>query len=520
MEHRKGSTLIVALLALFLSACTPPPSGEKPNGDGEADAGGTLVIAQTGDIDNLDPHVATAFQTYRVLELSYDTLFDLDPELNVIPGLAEDHQYSDDGRTLTLTLREDVTFHDDDTFDSEDVKASLERILDEDTAAVARSNLLSIESIATPDPETVELALTEPDSTLPAALADLNTAILSATAIEAGTVANKPNGTGAFVFEKWNQGQSVDFTANPGYWREGPFLDAVEVRVIPDESSILAGLRAGEFQLGVMTDPAVVSEVGDDRLKVESTPALAYHALMLNNTRAPLDDRRVRKAISCAIDRQEVIDSAVFGEGELTGPFTTPAFASPPFEGLGCEPPEIDMARQLLTEAGHPDGFTLETIVITGEGSTSVDEAQSMKSQLAEIGVKLDLQVLETNVYVDRWLAADFDASVSRNGGRPDPHQMYARYFTSDGNLNDVATFDSPELDRLFESGIRATDSQEREAIYDQISGVLLDASPWVWLFAGYEYRVLAPGVEGFVPMPTGSIKSVSQVRLTKGETG
>jgi peptide/nickel transport system substrate-binding protein len=515
MEYRTALTVVATLATVLLAACSPPPSGDETGGgDKSAATGGTLVVAQTGDIDNLDPHVATAFQTYRVLELTYDTLFDLDPDLNVVPGLATSHEYSEDGRTLTLTLREGVTFHHGDAFDSQDVKATLERILDESTAAVARSNLLSIGSIQTPDPRTVELALDKPDSTLPAALADLNTAMVSAAAIEAGTVANDPNGTGAFVFEKWNQGQSVDFTAHPDYWADGPFLDAVEVRVIPDESSILAGLRAGEFQLGVMTDPAVVSQIEQGKLQVERTPALAYHALMLNTNREPLDDPRVRRAISCAIDRQETIDSALFGEGEVTGPFTIPAFASPPFEGLGCQPPEVDKARQLLAEAGHPDGFTIDTIVITGEGTTSVDEAQSMKAQLAEIGVNLKLEVLETNVYVDRWLEADFDASVSRNGGRPDPHHMYARYFTSGGNLNDVATLSSPELDKLFEQGRLTIDSEERKAIYDQISNLLLEASPWAWLFTGYEYRVLAPGVEGFVPMPTGSIESLRQVRL------
>lgn len=516
MAQRTRLVLVTSLAAvLLLAACSPPPSGED-GGDNAAATGGTLVVAQTGDIDNLDPHVATAFQTYRVLELTYDTLFDLDPDLNVVPGLATAHEYSDDGRTLTLTLREGVSFHDGDAFDAQDVKASLERILDESTGAVARSNLLSIERIKAPDPQTVELELKEPDSTLPAALADLNTAIVSADAIKAETVANDPNGTGAFVFEKWNQGQSVDFTAYADYWGDGPFLDAVEVRVIPDESSILAGLRAGEFQLGVMTDPAVVSQIEQGKLQVERTPALAYHALMLNTTRKPLDDPRVRQAISCAIDRQEIIDSALFGEGEVTGPFTIPAFASPPSEGLGCEPPALDKARQLLADAGHSGGFSLDTIVITGEGTTSVDEAQSLKAQLAEIGVNLKLEVLETNVYVDRWLAADFDASVSRNGGRPDPHHMYARYFTSGGNLNDVATFSSPELDKLFEQGTRTINTGKRKGIYDQISNILLEASPWAWLFTGYEYRVLAPGVEGFVPMPTGSIESLRQVRLAR----
>lgn len=517
---------VSAMLALVVGGCAPP-TGE---GDGEVAesptagtedtsptedtaAQGRLIVARTGDIDNLDPHVATAFQTYQTLELVYDTLFEFTPELETTAGLAESHEFSDDGTTLTLTLREGVAFHDGTTLDSDDVRASLERILDEETGAVARSNLLSIESVETEDERTVVLQLSEPDATLPAALADVNTSILSADAIEAGTTGSDPMGTGPFVFEEWEQGRSVELSAHNDYWGEGPRAESLQFRVIPDETSLLAGMRAGEFHIGVMSDPAVVTQIeeGGD-LTIERTPALAYHALMLNNTVEPLANQQVRQAIACAIDREEVIESAAFGEGEVTGPFTSPAYSSDPYSGLPCDGQDVELAQQLMQEAGYEDGFSLETIVITGEYATAINEGQSMQSQLAEIGVQLELEQLETNVYVDRWLAADFDAAVALNGGRPDPHHMYARYFTSDGNLNDVATYSDPELDELFASGKAETDPDARAEIYAQISEHLLEAAPWAWVFTGFEYRVLQSGVEGFVPMPTGSLKSLRAV--------
>lgn len=509
----------LALLVLLLAACSAPPeSGESPDGEAtatesEAQEGGTLVVGRTGDVDNLDPHLATAFQSVQALELVYDTLFELDPELNVVAGLAEDWEFEDEGRTLRLTLRDDATFHEGDTMDSADVKATIDRVLDEATGAVGRANLLAVESVEAPDERTVVLQLTEPDATLPAALADVNTAVLSADAIEAGTVGSEPNGTGPFRFEDWTQGQSFTVTSNEEYWGGAPPLDGVEIRVIPDESSVLAGLRADEFHLGVLTDPTVVTQIGDD-LDVERTPALAYHALMMNSTRGPLQDPKVRQAISCAIDREELIESAVLGEGEITGPFTIPAYESEPYEGLGCTPADVERAKSLMAEAGHEGGFDLQTIVMTGGYATAVNEAQSLQSQLKEIGVNLQLEQLETNVYVDRWLAGDFDAAVALNSGKPDPHHMYVRYFTSDGNLNKVATFSSPELDELFAQGKAETDVDERGEVYAQISEQLLSASPWAWLFNGYEYRVLQPDVEGFVPMPTGSLKSLRDTSL------
>lgn len=526
----------VALVSLALTACAPPsgddaddeatgdggPAGTEATEDddtgedgtdGEAASGGRMIVARTGDVDNLDPHLATAFQTYQALELVYDTLFELDEDLNVTSGLADDWQYSDDGTTLTITLRDDATFHGGDSFDSADAKASLDRILDEETGAVARANLLSVESVEAPDATTLELQLSEPDATLPAALADVNTSMVSEDAIGEGTIGSEPNGTGPFTFTDWTQGESFSVDANPDYWGGEPAIDGVDIRVIPDESSVLAGLRADEFHMGVLTDPTVITQAGDD-VEVLRTPALSYHALMLNSSLDSLSDVAVRQAISCAIDRQEVIDSAILGEGEVTGPYTIPAFASDPYAGLPCDGHDPELAQQMLDDAGVETPITLNTIVMTGGYATAVNEAQSLQSQLNAIGVELELEQLESNVYVDRWLAGDFDAAVALNGGRPDPHLMYVRYFTSDGNLNEVAQYSSDELDQLFAEGKAETDDGARAAIYDQISTQLLEASPWAWVFNGHEYRLVQPEVSGFTPNPTGSLKSLRSVSL------
>ena len=149
----------------------------------------TLVVGRTGDVDNLDPHLATAFQTIDALELVYDSLTELAPDLTVQPGLATEWAYNDDGTELTFTLREGVTFHDGSELTSEDVVASLERILDEETAAAGRGFLLSIEEITAPDDLTVVLTLSTADATLPAALSRVNTSILSSDDITAETVA-------------------------------------------------------------------------------------------------------------------------------------------------------------------------------------------------------------------------------------------------------------------------------------------------------------------------------------------
>ncbi|MGH8915381.1 MAG: ABC transporter substrate-binding protein, partial [Acidimicrobiia bacterium] len=272
--RRSMKLAILIAVMVVVAACAPPPTGETtvtteggtdttagsdttvPSGDTTtaptAEGGGTIVVGRTGDIDNLDPHLATAFQTIDALELVYDSLTELDAELNVQPGLASEWEYNDDGTELTFHLREGVTFHDGQPLTSADVVASLERILDEATGAVVRTNLLSISEIAAPDDLTVVLTLSVPDATLPAALTDLNTAILSAESIENGSAATEPNGTGPFSFVNWTQGQEVELDAFDDYWGEGPFVEGILIRVVPEEQSMLAALQAGEVHLGVM----------------------------------------------------------------------------------------------------------------------------------------------------------------------------------------------------------------------------------------------------------------------------
>ena len=507
---RNPLLLLAAAVTLTLTACS---SSDEAGGD--LQEGGNFVVARTADIDKLDPHVATAFSTFQTLGLVYDNLTDLDDQLEPEPSLAESFEYSSDGRTLTFELRNGVKFHDGSELDSADVAASIERILDEKTGAVARTNFLSIDKVLAPDPLTVTLELSRPDSSLPTALTTVNAAIVPAEVIEDGSVDKEPVGSGPFEFGNWKQGESVTLEANQDFWGDGPFVDSVEFRVVPEESSILSGMQADQFQLGVLTDPQVATQVADGGdLTLQRIPSLDYHALMLNGRRPPLDKLEVRQAIACAIDRQEVVDSAALGEGEVTGPITSPAYRSDPAAGLPCDPPDAETARQLLEDAGEGDGFSLEAIVMTGGYATAVDQGQSLKSQLAEIDVNLETTSLESSVYVERWLEADFDAAVALNSGLPDPYLMYGRYFTTDGSLSGPAGLADPELSRLLEEGRAETEEGERTEIFEQLSEAMLETSPWAWLFNGYNYRLVSGSVEGFEEEPSGALDPIATVRL------
>jgi peptide/nickel transport system substrate-binding protein len=495
-----------------LAACSTG-GGDEADGDGAAAEGGdTLVVGVTSDPDTLFPWKATQFQAVDVLQNLYGTLTTFDDDLEVVPGLAESWETSEDGLTLTLHLREGVTFHDGSEFDSADVVHSLESIMDEATAAVGAATLASVESVEAPDASTVVLTLSAADSSILAGLASINLAMVSSDDSEE-TLTTAANGTGPFELGERSPNESLTLTSYADHWDGAPELAAVEFRVIPDETSIVSALQSGNVHLAEFDDPLVAESAGGSGVTITETPQLAYHVLQLNARQAPLDDVNVRLAIQCSIDRQEVLDTAAQGAGEVVGPITSPAYLSDP-SARPCPERDYDKAREYLAEAGYADGVELDVIVSQGEYATSVNEAQNIQSQLAEAGITVNIEVLESGAYVDRWIAADFTAAVALNGGRPDPEGMYGRYFTSTGNLNPVAGYSSDTLDELFAEGKRTADPDERRAVYDEVALELENNAAWVWLFSSYSYTATLDSVSGYTPTADGSLRNLRETTL------
>ena len=265
MHARRRTTIVgikaigIALALTFTGCSSPDPTG---TGDPTANAtesaiaasGGALVIGVTSDPDTLFPWKATQFQAVNLLQNIYGTLTEFDADLNVVPGLAESWEASDDGLTMTLALRDGVTFADGSDFDSADVKFSLEAIMDEATAAVAATSLVSVSGIETPDPSTVVLTLSAPDAALPANLAVVNMAMLSSDDTEEA-LNTQPNGTGAFTFESRTPSQSITLARSDTYWGDAAKLDTVVA-----QGMLTLGTAAG-YLSAFVGDPAAFIEL-------------------------------------------------------------------------------------------------------------------------------------------------------------------------------------------------------------------------------------------------------------------
>ena len=473
-----------------------------------------LRMAWSQDATGLDPHKQTAFSSLRLLELIYEPLVRLDPELNVVPAIATSWEFAADAKTLTFNLDSNAKFTNGAQVTSADVKASFDRLLDEETAAAGRSNFLSIESIDTPDDSTVVFNLSTADAPILVAMATINAAIVPASEIEAGNVGTTTVGSGPFKLESWEPNAREVLSANAD-WAGGELnIDGITISVLPDESAILASLRAGQIDFALLNDPLIATLVPNEaNLELNRVPGLAYNVLQLNPSRAPMDNLMVRQAISCAVNRQEIIDAALAGEGKVTGPLTMPAFAQDP-AALFCYEQDVAKAKQLMTDAGYADGFSATVIAATGEPPVASSEAQVLQSQLAEIGIELDIKLMELNVYIDAWLNADFDMAVAQNGGRPDPYPMYNRYFTAEGNLVKVSNFRDEELDSLMKQGQAETDPAKRVEIFHKFEQRLAEQSPWIWLSTSYSYTAQLKSVTGYEPSPTGTLFGVTKINI------
>lgn len=502
-----SATALLSVSALALTACSPDDTGGT-----EGDAPQNFAVALSDDVDGLLPWTATHFSSVRVLENVYGTLTELDEELNVVPGLAESWETSEDGLTVTFDLREDVTFHDGTEFDAEDVVASYNAIQDEETAAVSATYLAAVDEVEATDSHTVTITLATPDAALPSKLALNSTAILPDDA-DLDAIESEPNGTGPFSWGSRTANESLTLDANPDYWGGEPELDSVEFRIIPDEQAIVSALQADSVHMATFDEPLLADSIGGN-VEVVETSQLDYQALQINSDVEPLDDVNVRLAIACTIDREEVLESAAMGAGELTGPITSPVYRSDP-NARPCPEPDLERARDYLAEAGYEDGLALSTIVM-GDGypSHAVAQVENIQAQLDEIGVSVDIESLESGTYVDRWNETDFDLALALNGGQPDPDVMYRRFFASDGSLNDVATYSSETLDDLFAEGQEEEDEDARVEIYDEIAAELEEEAVWIWLFSPYEYTALTENVTGYTPLSNGSMRTLRDTSL------
>jgi peptide/nickel transport system substrate-binding protein len=476
--------------------------------------GGVLQLAVDQSPVGLDPHVATAFSTFAITQLIYEGLMSTDPSLKLRPALATKYTKSEDGLKYVFTLRPGVTFHNGDPFTSADVVFSMDRVKNPKTASPLASRLSAVKDIVASGPLEVTFVLAKPFAPFLDQIASID--IVDHTYVAGGgDMQRRPVGTGPFVFKTWIPDTSVQLDRNPKYWvKTQPYLDGLKYNIVPDASTRQLGLQSGTYQMLPNIDPSVATILkAAPQVDLLKSQDLAYTLLGMNTSRKPFNDPRVREALNYAVNRPELVQAVYFGDAQPGGP-VPPAirnFATP-VSGFPCYTSSASKARELLKQAGYPDGLNFNILTFSTIKTVS-DTAQVLQAQLAKAGFNAKIDVQEFGSFVQNWRNSNFDAFVSLNGGSVDPDGQLYRTVVSGGSTN-VFKYANPAVDALLEQGRTATSPATRLRVYSQLQATLACKGPAAFLAYGNLYSAVSKQVNGFVPNPTRSLAGLKTTWL------
>jgi len=369
---------------------------------GAAIAKDNITIAIQLEPPHMDPTSAAAGAIDSVLYSNvFEGLTRFMGDGSVVPGLAKSWDISDDGLTYTFKLRSGVTFHDGTTLDAEDVKFSLDRIGAEGSANAQKALYAAISEVNVVDPMTVEVKLSEPNGNMIFNLAWGDAVIVAPESID--NIKQTPIGTGAFKFESWTQGDKVELTRNDAYWGDAPALASATFKFISDPTAAFASVMAEDVDVfsGFPAPENLPQFEADPRFQVLVGSTEGETILSTNNKMPPFDNVKVREALAHAIDRQAIIDGAMFGLGTPIGTHFAPH--NPAYVDLTAQSNyDPAKAKALLAEAGFADGF--ETTLHLPPPSYARRGGEIIAAQLAEVGITAKI----TNVEWAQWLETVF----------------------------------------------------------------------------------------------------------------
>lgn len=500
--HYKLPTLVAALA---LGAAAP------------AFAAKDLVVAVNSTFTTMDPYDANDTLSQAVVKSFYQGLFGFDRNMKMVPVLAEGYTASKDGLVYTVKLKKGIKFQDGTDFNAEAVKANFDRVTNPDNHLkryVLYKNIAKTEAV---DPYTVRFTLHEPFSPFINSLAHPSGVIISPAALkEYGSkgIAQHPVGTGPFKFVEWKPSDYLKVAKWDGYWRKGyPKIDSITWRPVVDNNSRAAMMQTGEAQF-TFPVPYEQAEVLKSKptLQLVAAPSIVHRYMSMNTLQKPFDNVKVRQAINYAINKQALAKVAFAG-------YAIPAEGVIP-KGveysvkLGPWPYDPAKARQLLKEAGYPNGF--ETTLWSAYNNTTAQKViQFLQQQLAQVGIKASVQALETGQRVEKVESAQDPATA--------PVRMYyVGWSASTGEadwalrpllaseswppkLFNTAYYKNPAVDEDIHKALNTTDSKQKAALYTDAQKRIWADAPWAFLVTEQLLSANSKKLTGFYVMPDAS---------------
>ena len=490
---------LAAATAGFLTAASPAVLAQ------EIKDGGALRAALTGEPDTLDPATSSIYTGAQVYENIFSKLIDIDASGKFVPDLASSWTQVDP-TTWKFNLVDKAVFHNGEKFTSSDVKYTFDRILNPKTASAYAGLYSQIASVDDSDPHVAVFHLKSPFGPFLTNLAT-NGEIVNRKAIEGGDPARKPIGTGPFSFVEWVQGDHIALKKNPSYFKPGlPHLDTITFRFMPVDQSRIDALTAGELDWAdAIPLQQVTSLSKDPRFTYATSPVAGIPDFLSMNTKvAPFDNPKVRQAVALAVNRADVRDVAYLGTGEL-GLIEMPT-GSAWYDATGAFATEQDVAKakQLLADAGYPNGLTFEYLGLP-QYPELLKTGQVVQDELKQIGVTMTIKPVDVSVWFDAFSNLKYQITSAYQERTIDPDNFYSLVIKSGGPIN-ATGYSNPTVDAIIDKAAASDDTAARKDLYRQICTTVTSDAPLVFVHYETLHYLMNKNVLGSEITPTLSL--------------
>lgn len=464
--------------------------------------GGTLQVGLADDPPELDPHLTAANASRTVLHNIFATLFEVDEDLQVVPGLVKEWTVSPDGLEYVFELHEGILFHDGTSLDADAVAFNFERMLDPDFGSPRKSELEFVDEVIVEGPLTVRVTMSQPFAAFLPALASWTGMMVSPTAARAvgdDSFETSLIGAGPFKFVEKIRDDRVVIERFDDYFKEGlPYLDQVIYRPFVDGDSRILNLESGALHIINTVPGRNVSELQDHAdITLSIVGGLGYRGIYINGESADLGNRERRRALSACIDRQVIVDT-VFGDAAVPGfgPY------SPATWVVDLDDPvpqrDLELARELLEEAGVPDGFSFTLFIVPSEEEIRV--ASMMAAMCSEVGIQIDIQQIEFGTGLARMGDGTYTAFSVELSPRNDPDLSAYPWFHSEST--NWARIYNDELDDLLTRARASVDQDERRELYRQTNEIYALEVPYLFTYHMAEIKAYRNEVNGYRHIP------------------
>ncbi len=479
------SALVICLAGAFFASC----GGKKVSQE-------VIKISISSEPDAFFPWKASSSDTKAILYNIYDSITFFDADGKIIPAVAKKWTVSEDGLTYTFDLESGIKFHDGTPLSEKDVVYTYKNLAGLDGYTITNDSMAIISSVEAPSAGVVVITLKSPSS-------EFVNLCATCSIVKDGATADDPIiGSGPYKFVSYDIHQKVVLEKNDDYWnkaRKGK-IKTVELYVMTNESATLSALSSKQIDVAQLLTPGTAKAMAAN-FNLINTPQNMVQILAMNNLVKPYDDVRVRKAISMAVNKKEIIEGVMDSSAtELYSNFS-PIMKSYYNDQLVNENPyDLEKAKALLAEAGYADGFEM-TITVPSNYQAHMDTAQVIVNNLAQIGIKAKIEGIEWTTWLSRvYTQKDYETSVIAFGGKLEPSNILRRYYST--YKRNFVNYKNPAFDKAFDEAFSALTQEEQTAKYKECQKYLAEDAPAVFICDPNNAVLTQKNVKGYICYP------------------